>query len=96
MIETIPFAIGFIVYVLFCLFTFEIYSKSEGMTHAPILFFIYSYYSILAWYVINLVESDENFVITLVQIMVYLISCGMILLFYYKNQIKPHDEALHD
>jgi len=96
MISVIPFTIGFLIYVMFCLVTFEIYSKNKGMTQAPILFFIYFYYSFLVWYVINLVEIGENsFILILVEFLIYLVPCGIIMWNYYIKRIKAEDESLY-
>ncbi len=95
MIPAIPFAVGFVIYVLFCLVTFNIYSKTKGMTMGPVLFFIYFYYSFLAWYVIDLVSgSDASFFIVGIQTLIYLIPCGLLLLNFYKTTIKPQDESM--
>ena len=96
MIEPIPFAGGFLIYVMFCLVTFDIYSKNKGMLQAPILFFIYFYYSFLVWYVINLIENGDNsFMLVLIEFLAYLIPCGIIMWNYYIKKIKPQDEGLY-
>jgi hypothetical protein len=95
MIEPIPFAIGFVVYVLFCLITFNTYSKNKGMTQAPILFFIYFYYSFLSWYVISLVEGTEaSFFVVAIQTLFYIIPCGLLMANFYKKNIKPQDDSM--
>lgn len=95
MIPAIPFAIGFVVYVIFCLITFNTYSKNRGMTQAPILFFIYFYYSFLAWYVISLVEGEDGtFFVVGIQTLFYIIPCGLLMMNFYKSKIKTEDDSM--
>ena len=93
MIPLVPYAIGFIIYVIFCLLTFEMYSRNKTMTKQPVLIFFYLYYSILAWYVIGIV--DESTLEQIVQTVIYMIPGGFIVLYYYNTSIKPKDERLY-
>lgn len=65
------------------------------MTKAPILTFIYIYYTALASYTINLVEQGTQNFLIFAQISFYAIPCAFILLFYYKKNIKPRDEEMY-
>lgn len=94
MIPVIPFAIGFVIYVSFCLLTFEFYSQRKEMTKMPVLVFFYLYYTILSWYVIGIVEEDGAFV-QFIQTMFYAIPCAFILLNYYNKNIKSKDERMY-
>ena len=95
MIETFPFAIGFVIYTFFCVLTMDIYSRNPGISSGFVLAFIYIYYSILAVYLINLVDGGEDFFVILIQSAIYLVACGLYLLSHYKSVIKPHDEKMY-
>ena len=95
MIDTIPFAIGFIIYTFMCVLTMDIYSKKEGMTSGFVLMFIYIYYSILAVYLISFVEGGEDPFVILVESLIYLIACGLYLLSHYRSVIKVHDMSMY-
>lgn len=93
MLPVIPYAIGFVIYVLFCLLTVEAYSRNKTITKFPLLIFFYIYYSILAWYTIGIVEP--NTIDHILQIFIYMIPCALLLIFYYNKSIKPRDEQLY-
>ena len=95
MIDTIPFAIGFIIYTFMCVLTMDIYSKKEGMTSGFVLMFIYIYYSILAVYLISFVEGGEDPFVILVESLIYLIACGLYLFSHYRSVIKPQDMRMY-
>ena len=59
MIDTMPYAIGFLIYVGFCLVTFNVYSQKKELTKIFVLIFIYLYYTALAGYLI--IESIYYF-----------------------------------
>jgi len=87
--------IGFCIYLGFCILTFEVYSKKKEMTKIFSLIFIYIYYSILAVYVINLININEIFMEKLVDILIFIISAGFLLSRYYKKHIKFEDDELY-
>ena len=90
MIPVIPFAIGFVIYVGFCIVTFEMYSQKKEMTRLPVLVFFYIYYTLLSWYVIGILE--ESVVVQFIETMFYAIPCAFILLNYYNKNIKIKDK----
>lgn len=92
MIDIVPYGIGFLIYISFCLVTFDTYAKNEGKTNVAVLVLIFVYYSILAGYVINLVETLESTFVKTVEMLLYYIAGGIFLFFHYKNSIKINDE----
>ncbi len=88
MISTIPFVIGFIIYVLYSIFTFDMYSKKEGRTSPFILILIYIYYSILASYIISFVDSNSSFFEKGIQIVIYIVCGGFFMFSHYIVSIK--------
>ncbi len=94
MIPTLAYGIGFIVYMTFCLVTIDIYSRKDGMTPSLIVALIYLYYSFLAMYMINLVESGD-FIEVIIQCAIYVVAGGVIVLHYYKANIKTRDDEMY-
>jgi len=94
MIGTLYYAIGFIIYFAFCYVTFVVYSKKKEMSKMFILIFIYIYYTLLAGYVINLVDVNGNLFERLVQIAIYAIACGLMMMHYYSTVIKKEDDEM--
>ena len=94
MIDSLYFGIGFFIYVGFCLITFDAYSKKKEMTKFLILLMIYTYYSILAVYVINFVDFNGTFIEKFIQSTIYLIACGIYLIQHYNSVIKENDDAM--
>lgn len=88
MIENIYFAIGFLVYVSFCLITFKVYTHKNEITKSLILIFIYLFYTILASYVISFVDIKGTFFEKFIQSIVYAVMCSIVLYYYYQNNIK--------
>ena len=91
MIETVPYTIGFIIYVGFCIITFDAYSKKNEMTKILILIFIYAFYTLLAAYVMSFVDFNASFFEKFIEIIVYAIAAGIYLYFHYKNIIEKSD-----
>ncbi len=88
---TILLGIIFFTYTLFCLITFDIYSKNKSenkISKNLILIIIYIYYSILNTYILNLILEDSNIFEKILQILIQLITCALILVFYYNSNIK--------
>jgi putative flippase GtrA len=85
-----PIILGgiFLAYALFCIFTFETYSKRQELTKISFLIAIYIYYSILAAYVLNLVLIELSLFEKIVQISMNFLICGLILTYYYNAKIK--------
>ncbi len=96
MIPALYFGIGFVIYVGFCLFTFDIYSKKKEITKSFVLGMIYAYYSILAVYTINLVETNNSNVDVIIQALIYLIACALILVHHYNSVIKKKDDEMYE
>lgn len=92
MIETKYYAIGFIVYLVYMIFTFNIYSKKREMSNFFILFAIFFYYTLLAGYIINLVDNSAEFYEKLVQIGIYAIGGALFLYLHYESNIKIKDD----
>lgn len=97
MIDIMPYGIGFIIYVTFNIITFKVYSKGKTYVNHLVLYMIYLYYTILAGYVINLVESTQGteFWITFLQVLVYAIAGGLFMIIHYKSTLKT-DEKFQD
>jgi len=92
MIDTVPFALGFLFYAWYSIFTFNVYSKKEGVTKAYILFLIYLYYTILAGYVISFVDSSASFMERFIQIGIYVIIGAIVMYYHYQSTIKEDNE----
>ena len=91
MINTVPFALGFLFYAWYSILTFDIYSKKEGITKVYILFLIYLYYTILAGYVISFVDSYANFMEKFIQIGIYSIIGAIVMYLHYDSSIKKEN-----
>jgi len=89
MIDTIPYAVGFVIYIIFNLATFSVYSKGKQYVNHMVLYMIYIYYTLLAGYVINLVEKSAGteMWITFLQVIVYAIAGGLFMTYHYKSII---------
>lgn len=94
MIEIKYYGFGFLVYLIYMLYTFNIYSKKEEITKGFILVIIYFYYTILASYIINLVDSNATLFEKIVQIGIYMIAAGLVLIYYYQKNIKINDNKM--
>lgn len=95
MINFIGFTIGFIVYIFFNITTFKVYSRNKETTKKYILFFIYVYYTILAGYVIQLVDYSivlQNFFEVAIQIVIFAVAGGLYMVYYYNSIIAPTDK----
>lgn len=93
MIPTIYYALGFIVYVFFNIVTFKTYSKKEGITKKFVLYMIFLYYSLLAAYVINVVDfGGSNGLEVMLQTLVFVLAGGLFLNFFYIDIIKEKDQ----
>jgi hypothetical protein len=97
MIDTLAYAIGFIIYAAFCYSTITIYSKKQGFTPFFSLVMIYIYYSILASYLIYVVDHNSSTGIfgVIVQSLIYWVACGILMYHHYNNVIKPQEENLY-
>lgn len=96
MINIFYYILGLIVYVLFSVFTFNIYSKKKEVTNIYVLFFIYVYYSILAGYIIQMVDYnpvENNFLEVIFETIIFMVLGGLYLLHYYYSVIKVKDEG---
>lgn len=97
MIEIVDYAIGFIIYMAFNIMTFEAYSKKQEITNRYVLFLIYIYYSVIASYVIYLMDYNielQNNMEIIMQSLVYIILAAFILYFIYQNIITLKDEKM--
>ena len=72
--------------------TFDVYSKKKEVTSMTVLYMIYLYYTILAGYVINLVDSDATSASRFIQIVIYAIAGGLLLTHHYKYVIAMKDK----
>jgi hypothetical protein len=89
------YTLGFVIYLFFCIITFKTYSKKEEMTKKYILFFIYIFYTILAGYVIQLVDYNflkNNIAEVIMEIAILAFGGGLYLFHYYNTIIKPKDQ----
>lgn len=92
MIETKYYALGFLIYVIYMIYTFNVYSKKEGLTKVLILATIYFYYTLLAAYIIYIVDKSASLFEQIVQVGIYMIAGGLILYYHYENNIKVKDD----
>ena len=92
MIDPIYYGIGFLIYIGFCMLTFEVYSKKQGETNMFVLYLIYVYYTILAGYVINLVDGQSSSFVRFIEVMIYVIAAGVILTYHYKYVIDENEK----
>ncbi len=83
MIDTMHFAIGFIIFIGFNMLTFRTYSKKPGITKKFILLAIFSFYSLLAIYVINFVETynESPLLEIIIQSLIFLVAASYFSLF---------------
>lgn len=88
MINTVAFGVGFVVYVLFCLLTIDVYSKKKEINTMLVFPTIYVYYTILAAYVINFANVDALFWEKAIQVIIYALACAIVCFYYYENVIK--------
>ena len=91
MIDTIYFAIGFIVYIGFGIITFDVYAKKKELTKIFMLIFIYLFYTVLALYLINLVDRYADFIERLIQMAIYAVAGAIFLYSHYKTVIEKSD-----
>ncbi|MDA3856336.1 MAG: hypothetical protein PF569_08820 [Candidatus Woesearchaeota archaeon] len=92
MIDGLYFGLGFVVYMIFNILTFKTYSKKEGITHKFALYLIFVYYSILAAYLINTVDSTgENMFEIILQIIIYVLAGFMFIRFYFMDVITENE-----
>ena len=86
MIPTFYYFIGFLVYTGFNIITFNTFSKIEDeMKKKGGLVLIYFYYSLLAAYIMGIVDIEASGIEILFQTLVYIIAEGFFLWFNYKN-----------
>lgn len=88
MIDTLYYGIGFLVYIVFCIVTFDTYNKRKEHSNYLVLFMIYLYYTILASYVINLVDVQEGTMVRFLEVMVYAIAGGLFMSYHYKQLLE--------
>ncbi len=93
--ELILYLVGFIIYIFFCVLTFEVYSKKKEMTKSFILIFIFIYYSMLANYVIFFILFDKFLIKKIIIFLVYIFLGAFFLSSYYEKHIKIEDEKLY-
>ena len=104
MIETTPYAIGFVIYVFFNLITFNVYSKGKEYVNHIVLYMIYVYYTLLAGYVINLIDTTlvdglyvkEDPLFIFLQVVAYAIAGGVFMVYHYKYEIEKNKEKYGD
>jgi hypothetical protein len=92
MIDTTPYAVGFIIYIMFNLITFDVYSKGKEYVNHIVLYMIYVYYTLLAGYVINLVDryNGEEPLFIFLQVLAYAIAGGVFMVYHYKYEISKN------
>ncbi len=88
MIPTLFFGIGFLLYCLVILITIDIYSRNYEYPNTKAIALIYIYYSLLAVYVLNLVDPTGRLSEIFVQSMIYLVASAIVTLYYFDNVIK--------
>lgn len=94
MIDSLLFIVGFVVYLVMAIVTFDAYSRKEGMTNKYVLFLIYIYYTVLAGYVISFVDKKAAPGDVLYEIIVYAVLGGILFAFYYREVIRKRDIEL--
>jgi hypothetical protein len=94
MIDTTPYAVGFVIYVMFNLITFDVYSKGKEYVNHIVLYMIYVYYTLLAGYVINLVDGarGEEPLFIFLQVLAYAIAGGVFMVYHYKYEISKNKQ----
>jgi hypothetical protein len=76
--------------------TFKVYSRKKETTKKYMLFFIYVYYTILAGYVIQLVDYSivrQNFLEVAIQIIIFASAGGLYMVHYYNSIIAPEEKG---
>lgn len=93
MISLFTYTIGFLIYSLFCIITFNTFFKIEDEIKKKAgLLIIYIFYSLLIAYVIDFFDVSSNSTQKIFQILVYITAEGFFLWFYYKDILIPNTE----
>jgi uncharacterized membrane protein len=99
MIPVVWYTLGFLIYMIFCYVTFDVYSKKNENMSIFVLLFVYLFYSSLAAYVIYFVEQQiggspsDAFI----ESIVYFFLGGFLLYSYYGYIRKKDDQqSLND
>ncbi len=91
MIPIVFYTIGFVFYCAFCLVTFDVYSKKREHTNPLILSMIFVYYSILAAYIVSIMETSTDVFVLSIEILIYVLGSGFLCFYYYNTAIRPKD-----
>lgn len=98
MIDILPYGIGFVFYVSAIMFSFRFYLRktreANSLENPFAMYFIYLYYTILAGYVINFVDSNEIFSVKFIQVAIYAIAAGGFLHVHYKTEEEKQIDVL--
>jgi len=93
MLNTYYYLIGFLIYTLFCMITFKVYSRTKDETEKKIgLIVVYVCYSLLAIYVINFSDRGASGFEIILQSLIYVITEGFFLWFYYNDVLIKNQE----
>ena len=87
MIPVTSYVVGFLIYVLFSVITYEAYSRREYPPLGIMLGGFYVYYTFLAGYTIWIMS--EMWFNAIIQVVIYAIPAAFVCYFYYLLRIKP-------
>ena len=82
-LDILPYALGFTIYMLFNVLSFEFYSRKKEDPNMMIFYMIYLYYTILAGYIINTVDGTGTFWERFIQTLIYALAGGIVLFHHY-------------
>ena len=85
MIEISFYGAVFLIYCAFTIITFDMYSRKMEVTNPLVLVMIFVYYSILAGYVVSVLETSSDFFVLIIEMLIYFIACGLISFYYYSG-----------
>jgi len=94
MIDTIHYTLGFLVYIIYCHVTFNVYLYKNDFSKFLTLIIIYVFYSILAGYIIFTVDLSGSGLEKIIQSMIYFIAGGFYLYFNFDSRVKIKEEEL--
>jgi len=86
--SAVGIGVGLLIYVSFCLLTFDSYSRKKERTNAVVLTFIYIYYTLLTYYVLQIISDGVEL---LIQFLIFLVASAVICYQYYISVIKSRD-----
>ena len=94
MIDTIPFIIGFLIYITYTIITINIYSQGKKIDSNLIIFMLFLFYTALAGYVISFVDAQSSIFEKSFQIFIYFLFGSITIYFQYKDRFFVKDNNL--